>query len=59
VQLGKFLTDLEALDNIIKIKTLDVDPYASRGKSETVDEKAETRYKVTMELSTFKIVKEA
>lgn len=59
VQLGKFLTDLEALDNIIKIKTLDVDPYSARGKSEAVDTTADTRYKVTIELSTFKIIKEA
>lgn len=59
VQLGKFLTDLEALDYIIKVKTLDVDPYQSRGKSEINEAGADTRYKVTIELSTFKIIKEA
>jgi hypothetical protein len=59
VQLGKFLTDMEALDNIIKIKTLDVVMYQTRGKSEAVDVGADTRYKVTIELSTIKIIKEA
>jgi hypothetical protein len=59
VQLGKFLTDLEALDYIVKIKTIDVVPYAARGKSEAVVEGQETRYKVTIELSTFKVLKEA
>jgi len=58
VQLGKFLTDLEAMDSIIRIKTLDVDPYATRGKSEAINIGEETRYKVTIELSTFKIIKE-
>ncbi|MCF7920450.1 MAG: hypothetical protein K9N06_11120 [Candidatus Cloacimonetes bacterium] len=58
VQLGKFLTDLEALDYIVKIKTLDVVPYASRGKSDALLEGQETRYKVTIELSAFKVVKE-
>ncbi|MCF7911885.1 MAG: hypothetical protein K9M99_05120 [Candidatus Cloacimonetes bacterium] len=59
VQLGKFLTDMEALDNIIKIKTLDVVTYQSRGKNELLDAEAETRYKVEIELSTIKIIKEA
>ncbi|MDP8209843.1 MAG: hypothetical protein RAO94_09000 [Candidatus Stygibacter australis] len=59
VQLGKFLTDMEALDSIIKIKTLDVTPYQARGKSEMMDVGADTRYKITIELSTFKIIKEA
>jgi len=59
VQLGKFLTELEALDQIIKIKTLDVVPYASKGKQESLLDGQETRYKVTIELSTIKIVKEA
>jgi len=59
VQLGKFLTDMEALDNIIKIKTLDVVQYQARGKSEVISAGADTRYKVTIELSTFKIIKEA
>lgn len=58
VQLGKFLTDMEAMDYIIRIKTLDVVPYAARGKNETMDAGAETRYKVSIELSTFKIIKE-
>jgi Tfp pilus assembly protein PilO len=59
VQLGKFLTELEALDQIIKIKTLDVVPNASKGNKEVLLDGQETRYKVTIELSTIKIVKEA
>jgi len=33
--------------------------YQTRGKSEAVDVGADTRYKVTIELSTIKIIKEA
>jgi len=59
VQLGKFLTDMEALDSIIKIKTLNVTPYQSRGKSGMMDVGTDTLYKIAIELSTFKIIKEA
>lgn len=59
LQLGRFLTEMEALDYIIKFKTLDVVPYTARDDREVVMENQETRYKVTIELSTFKVVKEA
>lgn len=59
VQLGKFLTELEALDYIIKIKTLDVVPYATNSTTKVDTGDLDTRYKVTIELSTFKIMKEA
>ncbi|MBN2461639.1 MAG: type 4a pilus biogenesis protein PilO [Candidatus Cloacimonetes bacterium] len=59
IQMGQFLSDLESFDNIIKIKTLDVRPLSQDKKNVAVDLEQETRYKVTLELSTFKIVKEA
>ncbi len=60
IQTGQFLSELEGMDNIIKINTLDVTPIqvqnAKTGKS---DVSQATRYKVTLELSVFKVVKEA
>ena len=59
VQLGQFLTEIERFDYIIRIKTLDVSPLVI-GKKEAIPvENPVTRYKVTLELSTFKIIKEA
>ncbi len=55
VQLGQFLTELESFDQIIKITNLDVSPI-STDKS---DSNIETRYRVGIELSTYKIIKEA
>lgn len=57
VQMGQFLTDLESFDNIIKVKTLDVRPQ-SVDKKAIYDEKQVTHYRVTLEISAFKIVKE-
>jgi len=59
IQMGQFLTDLESFDQIIKIKTLDVRPMSRDRKNVLFDDDTETRYIVTLELSTFKIVKEA
>jgi len=65
VQLGQFLGNLEALDNIVKINTLDVMPltYADTGQSKKkTDTEAVTRiarYKVSLELSVFKVKREA
>ncbi|MCF7793795.1 MAG: hypothetical protein K9N09_08605 [Candidatus Cloacimonetes bacterium] len=58
IQMGQFLSKLESFDNIIKIKTLDVSPIKIDRKVNTEID-AVTRYQVTIELSTFKIVKEA
>lgn len=58
VQLGQFLSELESFDHIIKIKTLDVRPVKEK-KGTAFDEIIETRYKVSFELSVFKIIKEA
>lgn len=58
IQMGKFLSELESFDHIIKINTIDVRPV-KEDKSEVYDEIIETRYKVTFELSIFMIIKEA
>ncbi|MCD4652165.1 MAG: type 4a pilus biogenesis protein PilO [Candidatus Cloacimonetes bacterium] len=62
VQLGEFLTKLESFDELIKIQTLDVRPVQDKKKSASVDSEnireTQTRYRVTLELSTFKILKE-
>jgi Tfp pilus assembly protein PilO len=56
LQLGRFMTELESFDNIMKVKTLDVKPT---GDNKDQDPTVATRYRVTLELSTFKILKEA
>jgi len=58
VQMGQFLSELESFDHIIKVKTLDVRPVKEK-KGSTFDEILETRYKVSLELSVYKIIKEA
>ncbi len=58
VQLGQFLSDLEAFDHILNVKTLDVRPLNNDADTVYEDELV-THYKVTLELSTLKIVKEA
>ena len=57
VQLGKFLAELERFDYIMKLNTLDVKPV--HGKRDSAPSVGATRYKVAIELSTFKIIKEA
>ena len=64
VQLGQFLANLEALDNIVKIKTLDVMPLTeidsgSSKKSGEATGPRIARYKVALELSVFKVQREA
>ncbi len=58
IQMGQFLSKLESFDNIVKIKTLDVNPIKLDRQGITQEDPV-TRYQVTMELSTLKIVKEA
>ncbi len=57
VQMGQFLSDLEALDNIIKIHFIDVTPSAEGDKK--TEDYAVSRYKIMIELSIFKVKKEA
>lgn len=56
VKLGKFLAELERIDSIIKLNTLEIRPLGNEGNS---DESTETRYKINLDLSTYKILKEA
>ncbi|PID28701.1 MAG: hypothetical protein CSB55_03995 [Candidatus Cloacimonadota bacterium] len=58
VQLGLFLSRLESLDHILKVKTLDVRPASIN--NEIVSENSdETVYRVILELISAKIKKEA
>lgn len=57
VQMGQFLSELESFDHIVKVKTLDVRPVKDK-KGSAFDEILETRYKVSFELSVYKIIKE-
>jgi len=56
VKLGKFLTELERIDSIIKVNTLEIRSLGTEGNS---DLSTETRYKINLDLSTYKILKEA
>ena len=63
VQLGQFLSNLEALDNIVKINTLDVMPLSDTGTGQNKNNTKATvaqaaRYKVAIELSVFKVQRE-
>ncbi|MDY0325499.1 MAG: type 4a pilus biogenesis protein PilO [Candidatus Cloacimonadaceae bacterium] len=58
VQIGQFISDLESQDNIIKIQTLDISPAQMTDK-DTKDVNAPSRYRVLLELSMFKVKKEA
>lgn len=58
VQMGEFLSQLESFDHIIKVKALDVSPIKIDRQGGEASELA-TRYRITIELSTFKIIKEA
>lgn len=57
VQLGKFLSNLESFDNINLIKTLQVSPVKDDKNNETMI--TETRYRINLELSVYKIIKES
>lgn len=60
VQTGQFISDLEALDNIIKIHSLDISPSQNTDKdNKNIVAGAPSKYRVTMELSVFKVKKEA
>jgi Tfp pilus assembly protein PilO len=59
VQMGQFISDLEALDNIIKIHSLDISPAQINDKNDTAVAGAPSKYRITIELSVFKVKKEA
>jgi Tfp pilus assembly protein PilO len=58
IQIGQFISDLESQDNIIKIQTLDISP-AQVTEDEEVGPNTPSRYRVLLELSIFKVRKEA
>jgi len=61
VQLGRFLTEIEAMDHIIKVNTIDTKPVSGEGVSleDNIESDVQTQYRVIIELSAFKIIKEA
>jgi Tfp pilus assembly protein PilO len=56
-EIGQFISDLEALDNILKIHALDISPTQVSDK-EVRAPGAPNRYRMTLELSIFKVKKE-
>jgi len=58
IQIGQFISDLESQDNIIKIQTLDISP-AQQTDRDQQDVNAPSRYRVLLEMSIFKVRKEA
>ena len=62
VQLGRYLAEIERLDLILDITNLNVRlsrKYEKKNLTSEIQEEAATLYRVLIELSTFKIVKEA
>lgn len=59
VQMGQFVSDLEAQDHIIKIHALDITPAQVSDKDKAALANTDSRYRVTIELSVFKVKKEA
>ncbi len=57
-QMGQFISELEAQNHIIKIQYLDVAPVQATEKNQT-SAGAANIYRITMELSIFKVKKEA
>lgn len=57
VQLGRLLASIEAYDYILKVNTLDVKPMNTSKETKKLNN--DTLYRITIELSIFKIVKEA
>jgi Tfp pilus assembly protein PilO len=57
VQLGQFLTMIERMDYVIKLNTLDVKPIGGDAGLKVNDEIV-TQYRVIIDLSVYKIIKE-
>lgn len=57
VQIGQFISDLESLDNILKIHYFDISPIQSSTRDTTV-KSGPNRYKIALEFSIFKVKKE-
>lgn len=59
VQMGQFLSDLEALDNIIKIHSIDITPAQIQENRVRTQDTSVSKYRILIELSIFKVKKEA
>lgn len=57
IQLGQFLASIERYDYLVKVNTLDVRSQGNREK--IIDGERHTLYRVVLDLSIFKIVKES
>lgn len=58
-QMGRFISSLEAQNHIIKVQYLDISPTQIAGKNVKVDPNAPNKYKITLEMSIYKVKKEA
>lgn len=58
-QMGQFISAIEALNHIIKIQYLDISPTQGSDKNVAINPNAPNQYRITMELSIFKVKKEA
>jgi Tfp pilus assembly protein PilO len=58
VQVGQFVSDIEAMDNLIKVHSLDISPIQVNTQRTNATGGA-NRYRVTLELSIFKVKQEA
>ncbi len=56
IQLGQFLASIDRYDYLIKVNTLDV--RSQGGREKIVEDERQTLYRVILDLSIFKIVKE-
>lgn len=58
VKLGRFLTEIEAMDHIIRLNTIDTKPIRGEDSGLEVDGDRVTQYRVILELSALKIIRE-
>lgn len=62
VQMGQFLSKIESFNNLVKFNSINVKPIGtkkSRAAAKQVENSSDTRYRVTLEIVTTKIVKES
>lgn len=58
VQAGQFISALESMDHLVKIHALDISPAQMATKKDGTTAGGPSRYKVTIEMSIFKVKKE-
>lgn len=58
VQAGQFISALESMDHLVKIHALDIAPAQTLTKKDTTVASGPNRYKITIEMSIFKVKKE-